>query len=116
MDELTTTRDGGRYQTTVKVRRQGSPAVPVPVLTRFADGSEIIEWWHGEDVSRELSFIAPSPAAAATVDPEVLVVLDADRANNTRTLIESFSVAGARLTVSWAIWLQNLVLTYASLV
>jgi hypothetical protein len=116
VDELTTTRDGGRYQTTVKVRRQGSPAFPVPVLTRFADGSETIEWWPGEDASREFSFTAPSPAAAATVDPEVLVVLDADRANNTRTLVETFRMAGARLTVSWAIWLQNLVLTYASLV
>ena len=116
VDELTTTRDGVRYQTTVKVRRQGSAAFPVPVLTRFADGSETIEWWHGEDASRELSFIALSPAAAATVDPEVLVVLDADRANNTRTLVETLSMAGARLTVSWAIWLQNLVLTYASLV
>ena len=31
VDELTTTRDGGRYQTSVKVRRQGSSAFPVPV-------------------------------------------------------------------------------------
>lgn len=114
-DLATSTRDG-RHQATVRVRRHGSIAFPVPIVTRFADGTESVDWWHGEDASRELTFVAASEAVAASVDPATTVVLDDDRSNNTRTRLATFSRAGARLTVSWAIWLQDLVLTYASLV
>ena len=30
--------------------------------------------------------------------------------------LQTFSAAGARLTINWAVWLQDLLLTYAALV
>ena len=52
----------------------------------------------------------------AEIDPDRLVLLDRRRTNNSRTLASQGAGAATRWAGRWMIWMQDLVLTYASLV
>ena len=113
------------YRTRVSLRRYGSgmfvgtsdvAAVAIGrarsllVETRFEDGSVMSDWWDGRLADLELTYEGPSRAVATSVDPEAVLLLDADRSNNSRTALPAMTEAGARLVASWIVWLQDIML------
>jgi hypothetical protein len=88
----------------------------LPVLLRFADGSEAREWWDGRDAEWRVTYDSPAPAVLVAVDPERMLVLDDELSNNTRALQPGLFMTGIRLACHWALWLQDAMLSYAGLV
>ncbi len=119
----------GEYETRVSVRRIGDgvfagtaePRGPLQaarslqVLTRFDDGTAIEEWWDGREASAEFVYAGPSRAQLASVDPEAVLLLDDNRANNTRALSPGFTETSLRFTASWLIWLQDVMIVSSAL-
>ena len=83
---------------------------------RFADGSARVEHWDGRAPSRLFEYEGASPAESATVDPRQVILLDVHRTNNSRTRAPRAASAATRWSVIWTAWLQNLLLSYGSLV
>lgn len=87
----------------------------LPVTVTFADGTAIDEWWDGRDAELTVQYVSKSRAARAGVDPAAMLLLDADRSNNTRAIDPRPDPIGARLSLHWLVWLQDLMLTYTAL-
>ena len=126
---LTSVPTAAGFQTTVDVRRLGeatfdgtsrpraiSTARSLPVLVRFADGSEITEWIDGRDREWRFEYSSASPALLASVDPGTILLLDADGANNTRTMNAPMNPVGLRLAFNWLAWLQDAMLTWTAVI
>jgi len=116
----------GQVETTVTIVRRGTgrfairdnggaAAGTLPVAVRFADGREIRDVVDGGAESATLVYTAPAPAVRAVVDPDVILLLDADRANNAVVRDAKMSKLGIRLAMHWLAWLQNTMLSYAAL-
>ena len=113
-------------ETSVMVVRRGSGAFEVgtsadpeqtlPLLLQFADGSEARGWFDGSAKSTTLVYTTNARVVSAAIDPEMMLLLDADRANNTFTTAMSFRPLGVRLALHWMSWLQQMMLTYSALV
>jgi hypothetical protein len=116
IEQLTSTRDGGRHRTTVVVRRHGNGTFPVEVVTTFADRSEARERWDGLDSHVVYTYERESAAVSSEVDPARVLLLDRDPVNNSRTREPRSREAATRWTLQWVAWLQNLLLTYAFVV
>jgi hypothetical protein len=72
------------FRSTVTVRRYGA-AVPETLVVRFADGSsETVEWSDPGNWQR-FSWVKPSRAVSAELDPDRHNLLDANRVNNSLT-------------------------------
>ncbi len=107
----------GRFETTVRVERRGDgPAHSLPVLVRFADGSEIRDRVDGRDQETVLRYDSVAPARLASVDPDAFLMLDADRTNNTRTIEAPADDIGLRLAFNWMSWLQDAMLACTALI
>ena len=119
---------GDRWAVTAGVRRLGEatfdgtilprsagPAHSLPVIVRFADGSEVTEWIDGRDREWRFEYSAASPGRLASVDPNTILIGDADRANNTRVLDAPANPVGVRLAFNWLAWLQDAMLTCTAL-
>ncbi len=120
----------GSYTTTVVARRYGealftgssAPRVGpfesgrgVTVLVTFADGGRRLDHWDGRD--REKTFVyRGARALSAEVDPDRTLLLDLKRMYNGRTLAPRSAAAATRWAGRWLIWMQDLLLSYASLV
>lgn len=115
----------GLVETTLTIVRQGTglfttnsgarnPSMPVRV--RFADGSEFRDFFDGAAPSASLVYTAKTAAVSATVDPDVILLLDVNRANNTIVLDAPTSKLGIRLALHWMAWFQNAMLSYTALV
>ena len=84
---------------------------PLEVLVRFADGSEIRERW--EAATRPSNdYESRSPAVSAEIDPDRVLWLDRNPANNQRTLTDTSRGAMA-WAARWSVWLQDRLLDYA---
>lgn len=118
------------FETTVIVRRLGeaeftgtsrAPTGPydagraLTLLVRFADGSEMTDRWDGRARWRLFEYESRVPAVSAEIDPGHVLVLDRNLTNNSLTLRPRASQAATRWAARWSIWLQDLLLTYASL-
>jgi hypothetical protein len=114
-------------ETTVTISRRGSGRFAIgdeendrdasmPLRVRFADGSEVREYFDGAAPSTSRVFSAPTAAIAATVDPDAMLLLDDDRDNNTIVRAAPVSRLGIRLALHWMAWLQNTMLSYTALV
>jgi hypothetical protein len=118
---------GGRFHVRVGLRRFGNAVfgeddgsgagAALPVVVTLADGTELLERWPGARASLALEYDTVSPASRAAVDPDAMLLLDDNRANNTRllTTVPATSVA-LRAAASWMIWLEGLMLTCVGLV
>jgi len=105
-------REDGVYVSTVTVRRYGEALFPVDVVTTLEDGRKIRERWNGLERWISYTYRGPHRAVSADVDPDRVLVLDVNRTNNSFTLAPAGQRAANKWTLTWVIWLQDLMLTY----
>jgi hypothetical protein len=72
--------------------------------------------WDGRDRETVFSYRSPAAAISAEIDPDRVILLDVNRTNNSRTLTPHGAAVATRWAGRWMIWMQSLMLTYASLV
>lgn len=128
LESLQSTSSGaGLVETTVTIIRRGSGRFAtgdetgerdrsIPLLVRFADGSEARDYFDGAAPTVSLIYSARAAAVAATIDPDAMLLLDEDRDNNTIVRNPPLSRLGIRLALHWLAWLQNAMLSYTALV
>lgn len=88
----------------------------IVVSVAFADGQAAAETWDGRALTKSMDFRSRAPAVSARVDPDRMLLLDVAQTNNSWTSTPRAASASARWSVIWAVWLQDLLLSYASLV
>jgi len=121
---------GQMYRTSVTVRRYGgaeftgasAPRVGafesgrgMQIRLVFEDGSERVDSWDGRDRSRVFTYESSGPVRSATIDPGEVLLLDTNRTNNSRMRVPAGPEAATKWAARWALWLQDLLLTYATL-
>jgi hypothetical protein len=116
VQDLQSTREEGFFHSTMIVRRYGEAVFPVTIRLTFADGSHLDERWDGRSRWKAFAYDRPVRAATAEVDPEHILLLDINRTNNSRTLNPRAPEAATEWAGRWMIWLQDLMLTWTSLV
>lgn len=127
IDEVRSAPAGkGLYESSVTLRRTGSGVFAVggdedrepsmPVLLRFADGTELRDWFDGAVPSASLVYTAKSPVVYSAVDPDMVLLLDVNRSNNTFATQSRIRPLGVRLALHWMAWLQHTMLAYSALV
>lgn len=116
----------GDVETTVLIARHGpgmfttnaggdrSPIMSMRV--RFADGGDVREMFDGAAPSVSRVYTAKTAAVSATVDPDVVLLLDVNRENNTIIRNAPTSKLGVRLALNWMAWLQQTMLSYTAIV
>ena len=113
MQELRSDRlPDGTYRTTVVARRFGEATFPVDVVTTFTDGPTVTERWDGRDRRAMYVYTRPAAATQTVVDPTRVLLLDVNYTNNGRTLAPRTRAAGLKWSLTWMVWLQDLMLTY----
>lgn len=119
----------GEFETRVSLQRFGDgvfagtagprvslqAARSLKVVTRFQDDGAVEDWWDGREATMDLVYRGPVRAVSSSVDPEAMLLLDADRSNNTRASTAPVSEVGARLTAFWLLWLQDVMLASSAL-
>ena len=101
----------GRFRSAVAVQRLGEAIFPVDVVTTFADGSRATERWDGKDRRMLYSYDRPSRPVRVEVDPGQVLLLDVNRTNNTRTTQPRAAQAARTWSLTWMVWLQELMIT-----
>ena len=116
VQDLTSARDGDQYRTNVIVRRYGEALFPVDLLVTFANGERITEHWNGTDRWKLYTYDRLASALSAQVDPNRVLLLDVNYTNNSRTLEPRMQPAATKWALTWMIWLQDCLLSWAALV
>jgi hypothetical protein len=78
----------------------------------FENGAQSEARWDGRDASRSFRFQGPSPAVAAHLDPDRVVVLDQNALNNAIVRPVPTNVPVRKWMARWMVWMQNTILTY----
>ena len=60
-------------------------------------------------------YTARTAAVSATVDPDVMLLLDVNRENNMIVRDARISPLGVRLAFNWMTWLQQTMLSYTAI-
>jgi hypothetical protein len=105
--------DEGRYHTDVVVRRYGDGVFPVNILVTFGDGRQVRERWDGRDRWKLFTYERAARAVSAEVDPDRVLQLDMNDTNNSRSLEPKSGRAATKWALTWMVWLQDLLLTWA---
>jgi peptidase M1-like protein len=116
VQELQSAPEGDRFRTSVVVRRHGEAIFPVDVAVVFRDGERITEHWDGQDRWKAYTFDRASGAVSAQVDPNRVLLLDANYTNNSMTLQPRGPAAATKWSLTWMVWLQECLLSWAALV
>jgi hypothetical protein len=116
----------GLVESSLSVLRPGSGVFAIgddtdrepsmPLLVRFADGTELRDWFDGRAPSTTLIYTAKTAVVSAAIDPELMLLLDVNRSNNTFTAESPVRPLGIRLALHWMSWLQQTMLAYSALV
>jgi hypothetical protein len=117
----------GWYRTTVSVQRLGDGVFSGPgdvgdgpfehgraiaVVTTFADGETLRDTWDGRSTGKVFEYRSRSRAVSAEVDPDRVLLLDLNRANNGVTLDPAVArTAATRWAARWMIWMEDALLT-----
>jgi len=104
-----------QYVTELIVRRYGEVVLPVDVEVTFENGERVRERWDGRERWRLYRWERPVRARAAQVDPDRVLVADLNRTNNSRSLQPRGAQAAAKWSLAWMVWMQDALLTWASL-
>lgn len=129
IERFRTEPDGSRHRVTLDVRRFGNGVFAgtsrprteaagqgIAVRIQFADGTSTREWWDGRDETRTIQLISATAPVLADVDPERMLLLDEQRANNSRRLDTAPVYPPLRrAVVSWIVWLQDLMMACSAL-
>ena len=113
VQELRSTREDDRFHTTVVVRRYGEAIFPVDVAVTFRNGERVTERWEGRDRWKLYTYDRPAQAVSAEVDPSRVLLLDVNRTNNSRTLEPKGRAAATKWSLTWMVWLQDCLLSWA---
>jgi hypothetical protein len=116
VQSLASAREGDRYRTNVIVRRYGEALFPVDVTVTFRSGERVTEIWDGVERWKLYTYERPAQALSAEVDPDRVLLLDADYTNNSKTLEPKGPAAAAKWSLKWMVWLQDCLLSWAALV
>jgi Peptidase family M1 domain len=116
VEDLRSTRDGDQYRTTVVIRRYGEALFPVDLLVTFKNGDRVSEHWAGTDRWKHYAYDRPVPALSAQVDPDHVLLLDVDVTNNSMTLEPKGGPAATKWSLTWMVWLEDCLLSWAALV
>jgi aminopeptidase N len=116
VQDLKSARDGDQYRTNVIVRRYGEATFPVDVLVTFKSGERITEHWDGKDRWKLFAYDRLEPVLSAQVDPNHVLLLDVDYTNNSKTLEPKGAMASTKWSLTWMVWLQECLLSWAALV
>jgi hypothetical protein len=103
----------GGFTITVIVRRTGAAATAalgLPLVLRLEDGTEITERIDAGKPEQTFVYRSASRAVLASVDPRAVLVIDTNRENNTRGMINWTNRIGLRLALNWMTWLQDAML------
>jgi hypothetical protein len=101
-----------RYHTEVVARRFGDGVFPVTVRVTSADGTRTDWSWDGRDRWKMFQVDGQVAPVSAEVDPDRVLLLDANRTNNSRTLDPPARKTATRWSLTWLVWLQDQLLTY----
>jgi len=113
IQSFSSTRAGDRYRTSVVAQRLGEAIFPVEVVTTFRDGQRVSERWDGRERRVIYTYERPAEALTAEVDPGRVLMLDVNVTNNSATLSPRAREAGLKWGLTWLVWLQELLVTYA---
>jgi hypothetical protein len=105
--------DAGTFRTTVVVRREGEAIFPVEVVTTFENGDQARERWDGRDRRRLFTYDRPARATQVVVDPHRVLLLDVNYTNNSWTSRPRAVEAADTWSLTWTVWLQDLLMTWA---
>jgi hypothetical protein len=105
-------RSGDAYRTRVVARRVGDGVFPVTVRVVFENNQEVRWQWDGRDRWKMFEVDRPARAVTAQVDPERVLLLDANYTNNSRSLAPKTNAAARKWSLAWLVWLQDHLLTY----
>ena len=105
-------RSGDAYRTRVVARRVGDGVFPVTVRVVFENNQEARWQWDGRDRWKMFEVDRPVRAVTAQVDPERVLLLDANYTNNSRSLAPKTNAAARKWSLAWLVWLQDHLLTY----
>ena len=94
------------------VRRYGDGTFPVDVLTELEDGSTRRETWDGAGRWTAFTYERDTRGTRAFVDPDRVLLLDTNVTNDGRTLTPKAARAATKWTLTWMVWLQDVLLTY----
>ncbi|MDX1501762.1 MAG: M1 family metallopeptidase [Thermoanaerobaculia bacterium] len=108
--------EAGPFRSEVLIRRLEDGVFPVEVLLVFEDGSEHRESWDGEYLWKLIEVERPVKLAWAEVDPDHLLVLDVNRANNSRRLEPRARFPAVKWASKWLVWFQDLLHLFGSYV
>ena len=115
VQDLKSARDGDQYRTNVIVRRYGEATFPVDVLVTFRNGERVTEHWDGTDRWKLYAYDRLAPVLSAQVDPNRVLLLDVNYTNNSKTLEPRGSAAATKWSLTWMVWLQDCLLSWAAL-
>ncbi|HKB11918.1 MAG TPA: M1 family metallopeptidase [Vicinamibacterales bacterium] len=118
IDDLASVAESGRFHTTVVVRRRGEARWRNPVVvTKFRNGAVVVESGAWDPDARWKAYVYDMPAQAisAQVDPQRVLLLDVNYTNNSRTLEPRGGAAATKWSTQWIVWLQDCLLSWATL-
>ncbi len=98
------------------MRRYGEAIMPVDILVSFADGHRYASNGTGATAGRPCGGNGRPAPLSAQVDPDRVLLLDVNYTNNSWTLRPEAGAAARKWTSAWFVWLQDALLTWASLV
>jgi hypothetical protein len=105
--------DSGPFRSQVVLRRYGEGVFPVDVLLVFEDGRQVRHRWDGRERWKMFSEDGPAKLHHAVVDPERILLLDVDYANNSRLRRPEPELAVLKWASRWLIWMQDRLAAFA---
>jgi hypothetical protein len=81
-DSTSTEEEAVIFESHILLTRNGEVCLPVEVLIRFSDGSEITENWDGMSRFKEFTFTGHTEVDWVIIDPGYKITMDVDYVNN----------------------------------
>ena len=103
------------FETRVVVRRFQDGVLPVKVQLHFEDGQDLVESWDAEKEWAFFRVVRASRLEYAVVDPDREILLDINYTNNSRRVEGKSLLASGKWASKWMVWLQDYLLTVATI-